>query len=94
MGIYIYETIGGNHSRQALQELLKENPELSRQKLYSQRLCSVYSTMPTSLILRLTSKHNRASVFTHDMSTCDKVECLIMMINIPKSIPVIVQHVE
>lgn len=94
---YIYETIGGNHSRQALQELLKENPELSRQKLYSQRLCSVYSTMPTSLILRLASKHNRASVFTHDMSTCDKVECLsiiIMMINIPKSIPVIVQHVE
>ena len=70
---YIYETIGGNHSRQALQELLKEHPELSRKNGYSQRLCSVYRKMPTSLALRLASKHNRASVFTHDMSTCDKV---------------------
>lgn len=73
---YIYETIGGNHSRQALQELLKENPELSRQKLYSQRLCSVYRRMQASLTLRLASKHNHASVFTHDMSTFDKVKCL------------------
>ena len=70
---YTYETIGGNHSRQAFQELLKEHPELSTKKVYSQRLCSVYTKMSTSLALRLASKHNRASVFTHDMSTYDKV---------------------
>lgn len=70
---YVYETVGGNHSRQALQELLKENPELARQKVYSHRLCSVYTRMPTSLALRMASKHNRASTFTHDMTTNDKV---------------------
>ena len=73
---YKYETIGGNHSRKALQELLKEHPDMSKEKLYSQRLCSVYTNMPTSLALRMASKHNRASVFTHDniMSTYDKAQ--------------------
>lgn len=70
---YKYETVGGNHSRQALQELLREHPELHKQKVFSQRLCSVYSQMPSSLTLRIASKHNRASVFTHDMTTGDKV---------------------
>ena len=70
---YLYETIGGNHSQQALQELLKEHPELVRQKVYSHRLCSVYTKMPSSLALRLPSKHNRASAYTHDMTTADKV---------------------
>lgn len=73
---YIYETVGGNHSRQALQELLKERPDLARQKIYTQRLCSVYTQMSNSLALRLASKHNRASVYTHDMSTADKVSLI------------------
>ena len=63
---YIYETVGGNHSRQALQKLLKEHPELVRLKVYSHRLRSVYTKMPSSLALRLASKHNRASAYTHD----------------------------
>ena len=37
---YKYETVGGNHSRQALQELLKEHPKFYRRKAYSHRLCS------------------------------------------------------
>jgi hypothetical protein len=77
---YKYETVGGNHSRQALQELLKERPELYRRKVYSHRLCSVYSQMPSSLTLRIASKHNRASIFTHDMTTGDKItqcRCLL-----------------
>ena len=76
---YTYKTVGGNHSRQALQELLKEHPELGRQKVYSHRLCSVYSAMPASLALRLASKHNRASAFTHDMTTSDKVRYSLCM---------------
>ena len=71
---YIYETLGGNNSREAIQQLLKENPDLKRKRIYSHRLCSVYSRMPMDLALRLASKHNRASAFTHDMTTWDKVK--------------------
>ncbi len=74
---YIYETVGGNHSRQAVQELVKEHPELARQKVYSHWLCSVYSRMSTSLALRLASKHNRASTFTHEMTTADNASYVV-----------------
>lgn len=77
---YIYDTVGGNHSRQAVQELLREHPELTRKKVYSHRLCSVYTRMPTSLALRLASKHNRASTFTHDMTTGDKVSYIMCVL--------------
>lgn len=70
---YTYETIGGNNSREAIQQLLIEKPELKKKKTYSHRLCSVYARMPPELALRLASKHNRASGFTHEMSTWDKV---------------------
>ena len=55
---YIYETIGGNNSREAIQQLLTEKPDLKRKKIYSHRLCSVYSRMSNELALRLASKHN------------------------------------
>jgi DNA repair exonuclease SbcCD nuclease subunit len=70
---YVYETIGGNNSREAMQQLLAENPELRMKKTYSHRLCSVYRKMSMELSLRLASKHNRAAGFTHDMTTWDKV---------------------
>ena len=73
---YMYETIGGNNSREAIQQLLSEKPELKKKKLYSHRLCSVYTRMSTDLALRLASKHNRASAFTHDMTTWDKVRTM------------------
>ena len=70
---YKYYTIGGNNSREALQQLLQEHPELKTQKTYTHRLCSVYNFMSTDLTLRLASKHNRAATFIHEMTTWDKV---------------------
>ena len=70
---YHYCTIGGNHSRQALQELLKENPTFVSNKEYTHRLCAVYKPMDTKLIRRLASKHNRAAAFCHEMNTWDWV---------------------
>jgi hypothetical protein len=70
---YIYETIGGNNSREAMQQLLSENVQLKNKKVYSHRLCSVYRRMPMDLALRLASKHNRAAGFTHETTTWDKV---------------------
>ena len=67
-------TLGGNNSREAIRQLLKESPDLKRKRIYSHHLCSVYSRIPTDLALRLVSKHNRASAFTHDMTTWDKVK--------------------
>lgn len=70
---YTYQTIGGNHSRQAMQELLQEHPNLRLKKVYTHRLCSVYCKMPNNLALRLALKHNRAGVFSHAVTTWDKV---------------------
>ena len=70
---YMYETIGGNNSREAIQQLLREDSQLKKKKVYSHRLCSIYTRMTTELALRLASKHNRAAGFTHDMTTWDKV---------------------
>ena len=68
-----YHTIGGNNSREALQQLLNEHSELKKEKVFTHRLCSVYSPMDTTLALRLASKHNRATAFIHEMTTWDKV---------------------
>lgn len=70
---YQYLTLGGNNSREALQQLLKEKPYLKEEKNYTHRLCSVYNPMPPPLSLRLASKHNRATSFSHSMTTWDKV---------------------
>ena len=67
---YVYETIGGNNSRIALQELTKEHPDCSH---FKARMVAVYVGLSEKLILRLASKHNRASGFTHEMTTQDKV---------------------
>ena len=70
---YKYHTIGGNHSRQALQELIEEKPSLASNRQYSHRLCAVYKPMDTKLIRRLASKHNRAAAYCHEMTTWDWV---------------------
>ena len=70
---YTYYTIGGNHSREALQQILSEKPELSRNRTYTHRLCSIYSKMESHLLIRLASKHNRATNFSHDMTAWDRV---------------------
>ena len=68
---YMYETIGGNNSRIALQELAKQYPD---NKAFKTRLVAVYVGLSDSLTLRLASKHNHASGFTHTMTTQDKVK--------------------
>ena len=68
---YRYETIGGNNSRVALQELLQENPN---EKRFQTRLVAVYVGLTDDMALRLASKHNRATGFTHQMTTQDKVK--------------------
>lgn len=70
---YKYYTVGGNNSREALQQLVQKHPELKRERTYTHRICSIYYSMPSDLTLRLASKHNRASTFIHDMTTWDKV---------------------
>ena len=67
---YVYETIGGNNSRIALQELLKEHPDMGSLKT---RLVAVYVGLSDEEALRVAAKHNRATSFTHSMTTQDKV---------------------
>ncbi len=76
---FLYHTLGGNHSRQALQEILKENPHL-QSKVYTNRLCAVYKPMEVKLARRLGSKHNRAANFCHEMTTFDWVSNIVDMI--------------
>ncbi|XP_065913661.1 uncharacterized protein [Dysidea avara] len=71
---YKYNTIGGNHSRQALQELLSEKPELKSSKQFTHRTCSVYSAMDTILVRRLANKHNRAATHVHEITTMDWIQ--------------------
>lgn len=70
---YFYLTIGGNHSRQALQELLQERPLLQKNRQYTHRLCAVYKPMAHHLARRLASKHNQAAAYCHEMTTWDWV---------------------
>lgn len=67
---YVYEAIGGNNSRIALQELTKEYPE---QPHFKTRMVGVYSNLSDHLALRLAAKHNKATEFTHTLTTQDKV---------------------
>ena len=65
---YLYETLGGNNSRVAMQELLEEDDLGIRT-----RLVSVYFGLSDNQALRLASKHNLATSIHHDMTTSDKV---------------------
>ena len=76
---YLYETIGGNNSREAYQQLLEENPEPKKKKVFSHRLCSLYSRMERRLALSLASKHNRATAFCLETSTWDKVHSVLVV---------------
>ena len=67
---YKYETIGGNNSRIALEELSKKYPENLN---FQVCLVAVYVGLKEDLILRLAARHNRATDFTHSMKTQDKV---------------------
>jgi len=68
---YSYMTIGGNHSRQAFQEILDEQATLRQNKAYTYRLCSVYTSMEKPPLNRLVLKNNRAAAFCHKMTTWD-----------------------
>ncbi len=67
--LYKYETIGGNHSRIALQELANDNPSENPQT----RLVAVYTGVNDDVALTIASKHNRATDLTHKMTTQDQV---------------------
>lgn len=65
---YLYETLGGNNLRVAMQELLDEDDLQFRT-----RLVSVYCHLTENEALRLASKHNLAASVHHEMITSDKV---------------------
>lgn len=67
---YFYETIGGNHTRVALQEMIEENPS---DKRYKSRQVAVYLGLTDQQVLSLAARHNRATDFSHAMTTQDKV---------------------
>ena len=67
---YMYETIGSNNSRIAVQKLAEENPNNPN---YKTRFVAVYAHLTNEDTLRLASKHNRATLSTHKMTTQDKV---------------------
>ena len=64
---YLYETLGGNNSRVAMQVLLDEDLR------FRTRLVSVYCHLTDSQALSLASKHNLATSVHHEMTTSDKV---------------------
>ncbi|KAL5509182.1 hypothetical protein EMCRGX_G004500 [Ephydatia muelleri] len=70
---YTYDTIGGNHSRIALQQLIKENQELAKDPTFSSRRVSVYGRLSAEQAQHLAHRHNRATEFTSKMNTQDKV---------------------
>lgn len=70
---YFYETIGGNNSCEVYKQLLEESPGMKKSRVFTHRLCSVYSKMERKLALRLASKHNRATAFYLKTLTWDKV---------------------
>lgn len=71
---YLYETIGGNNSRQAIQSLFAETGE----PFYRTRLVSIYEGLTDKQALRLASQHNNVTSFNHHMTTWDKV-CISCM---------------
>lgn len=69
---YVYETIGGNHSRIALNQILESNNQ--NLEKYRFRTVSVYDGTITDIEAQhLSLRHNRATEFTNKMLTQDKV---------------------
>ena len=73
---YNYETIGGNNSRIALQELELEHPT---EKMFQTRLVAVFIGLCDEMALWLAAKQNRATGFTYEMTTQDKV-CYVAIV--------------
>ena len=69
---YNYETLGGNHSRAALQALCKE--ETTPHAAFRTRLVSVYSGLTDEEAQRLASRHNHTTSLQHKMSSWEKVQ--------------------
>lgn len=70
---YKYETIGGNHSRIALEQILNEERSSSFIEMYKYRLVSIYRGLSDELAQHLAHRHNCATEFTNKMTTQDKV---------------------
>ena len=70
---YLYETLGGNHSRTALQALCEELENPPAAFKFRTRLVSVYSGLSNEEAYRLASKHNNATSLQHSMSHWEKV---------------------
>ena len=67
---YHYETLGGNNSRAAVQELYKEREDV---QTFRTRLVSVYSGLTDDQAIIVASKHNKTTAFHHQMSTLERV---------------------
>ena len=65
--------IGGNNSREALQSILSEHPELANDSVYGTRPVSVYRDLSDDETLYLGMKHNRATHLVHEMTAEEKV---------------------
>lgn len=74
---YKYETIGGNNSRIALQELMEDNSH----QFFKTRMAAVYIGLSDDLALRLVPKYNKAIDFTHSMTTQDMVMHIMPDVN-------------
>ena len=76
---YLYETLGGNHSRAALQALCEEmeNPPAA----FRTRLVSVYCGLSNEEAYRLASKHNNATSLQNKMTHWEKVKLFFANMN-------------
>ena len=70
---YVYECIGGNHSRLAHQQILEENPDLNIDRHFSHRSVSIYVNLTDEQAQHLAHRHNRTTEFINVMTTQDKV---------------------
>ena len=70
---YVYECIGGNHSRLAHQQILEENPDLNTDRHFSHRSVSIYVNLTEEQAQHLAHRHNRTTEFINVMTTQDKV---------------------
>lgn len=70
---YVYECIGGNHSRLAHQQILEDNPDLNTDRHFSHRSVSIYVNLTDEQAQHLAHRHNRTTEFINVMTTQDKV---------------------
>ena len=83
---FVYETIGENNSRIAVQELSQEHPE---NVVFKSRLVAVYVGLTDDLALRLASKHNQATTFCHSRQGNVKhatIHCHAVALNLANSL--------